>query len=90
MPAKTILGTGAGFSCLSIPFGQRWKLHYRNDVIEMFNDLLQYCNHYGLCAEAVHLKISKMGENFRQTFPMAGLIPTAMRSRGWEDRYWHD
>jgi hypothetical protein len=67
-----------------------WKLHHRNDAIEIFNDLLQYCNHYGLLAEAIHLKISEVGENLRQIFPMAGLIPTAMRSRSWEVRYWHD
>jgi hypothetical protein len=42
------------------------------------------------CAEAIHPKISEVGENLRQIFPMAGLIPTAMRSRSWEVRYWLD
>jgi hypothetical protein len=67
-----------------------WKLHHRNDAIEMFSDFLQYRNHYGLLAADLHLKTGEARENLRQTCPMARLIPAAMRSRRWEDRYWLD
>jgi hypothetical protein len=67
-----------------------WKLHRRTDAIEMLNDLRQYRNHYERLAADIHLKTSEVHENLHQTCPMAGLIPTAMRSRSWEDRYWHD
>jgi hypothetical protein len=67
-----------------------WKLYRHNDAPEMFNDLLQYRNHYWLLAADVHLKSSEECENLRQTCPMAGLIPTAVRSQSREDRYWLD
>jgi hypothetical protein len=82
---------GAGFLlwqfCLTDAW---WKLHRRNDAIEMFNDFPQYGNLHGLLAADVHLKRSEVCENFHQTCPMAGLMPTAMRSRSWEDRNWLD
>ncbi len=67
-----------------------WKLHRRNDAMKMFNNLFQYRNHYRLLAADVCLKTGEVRENLRRTFPLAGLMPTAMRSRSWEDRYWLD
>lgn len=65
-----------------------WKLHHRTGAI--FNDLCRYSNHYGLLAADIHLKTGEVYKNLRLTCPTAGLIPTAMRSRNWEDRYWLD
>jgi GH15 family glucan-1,4-alpha-glucosidase len=60
------------------------------DARQMFEESLQYRNHYGLLSEDVHPATGALWGNFPQTYSMAGLITSGMRlSRSWEDRYWH-
>ena len=68
-----------------------WKLGRREQALELFTDVLQYRNRYGLLSEDIHPQSGELWGNFPQTYSMAGMILTAMRlSRSWEDRYWHD
>jgi GH15 family glucan-1,4-alpha-glucosidase len=67
-----------------------WKQGRKDEAKDLFEDSLQYLNHYGLLSEDVHPKTGQLWGNFPQTYSMAGLILTAMRlSRSWEDKYWH-
>jgi GH15 family glucan-1,4-alpha-glucosidase len=67
-----------------------WRQDRKEDAKDLFQDSLQYLNHYGLLSEDVHPKTGQLWGNFPQTYSMAGLILTAMRlSRSWEDKYWH-
>ncbi|HVT24852.1 MAG TPA: glycoside hydrolase family 15 protein [Rhizomicrobium sp.] len=67
-----------------------WKQDRKEEAKDLFQDSLQYLNHYGLLSEDVHPKTGQLWGNFPQTYSMAGLILTAMRlSRSWEDKYWH-
>lgn len=67
-----------------------WKQNRKEEAKDLFQDSLQYLNHYGLLSEDVHPKTGQLWGNFPQTYSMAGLILTAMRlSRSWEDKYWH-
>ena len=67
-----------------------WLQGRVQDAREMFEESLQYRNHYGLLSEDVHPSTGALWGNFPQTYSMAGLITTGMRlSRSWEDRYWH-
>ena len=67
-----------------------WKQDRKDEAKDLFQDSLQYTNHYGLLSEDVHPVTGQLWGNFPQTYSMAGLILTAMRlSRSWEDKYWH-
>lgn len=67
-----------------------WKQDRKEEAKDLFQDSLQYTNHYGLLSEDVHPVTGQLWGNFPQTYSMAGLILTAMRlSRSWEDKYWH-
>lgn len=67
-----------------------WKQDRKEEAKDLFQDSLQYTNHYGLLSEDVHPVAGQLWGNFPQTYSMAGLILTAMRlSRSWEDKYWH-
>jgi GH15 family glucan-1,4-alpha-glucosidase len=67
-----------------------WKQERKEEAKDLFQDSLNYPNHYGLLSEDVHPVTGQLWGNFPQTYSMAGLILTAMRlSRSWEDKYWH-
>jgi len=67
-----------------------WKQGRQDEAKDLFQDSLQYLNHYGLLSEDIHPQTGQLWGNFPQTYSMAGLILTAMRlSRSWEDKYWH-
>jgi len=61
-----------------------WDLGCREQARDMFNDALEYRNHYGLMMEEVHPLRGELWGNFPQTYTMTGL------SRSWEDRFWRD
>ena len=55
---------------------------------EMFIDLLNRRNAYGLLSEDIHPATGELWGNFPQTYSMAGIINTAMRlSASWEDAW---
>jgi GH15 family glucan-1,4-alpha-glucosidase len=55
---------------------------------DMFVDILNRRNAYGLLSEDIHPVTGELWGNFPQTYSMAGIINTAMRlSASWEDAW---
>jgi GH15 family glucan-1,4-alpha-glucosidase len=60
----------------------------RGQARDMFTDILDRRNAFGLLSEDIHPVTGELWGNFPQTYSMAGIINTAMRlSAGWEDAW---
>ena len=57
-----------------------WSIGRREEARELFLDALRHRNRYGLLSEDIHPQTGALWGNFPQTYSMAGLILTAMRS----------
>ena len=65
-------------------------LRRRDEVLELFNNVLGRRNHVGLLPEDIDPKIGDLWGIFPQTYSQVGLILSAMRlSRTWEEGLWH-
>jgi GH15 family glucan-1,4-alpha-glucosidase len=64
------------------------SLGRHGEAREMFVDLLNRRNAFGLLSEDIHPVTGELWGNFPQTYSMAGIINTAMRlSASWEDAW---
>jgi GH15 family glucan-1,4-alpha-glucosidase len=64
------------------------SLGRRGQAREMFTDILNRRNAFGLLSEDIHPVTGELWGNFPQTYSMAGIINTAMRlSASWEDAW---
>jgi GH15 family glucan-1,4-alpha-glucosidase len=64
------------------------SLGRHGEAREMFTDILNRRNAYGLLSEDIHPVTGELWGNFPQTYSMAGIINTAMRlSASWEDAW---
>ncbi len=64
------------------------SLGRHGEAREMFTDILNRRNAFGLLSEDIHPVTGELWGNFPQTYSMAGVINTAMRlSASWEDAW---
>jgi GH15 family glucan-1,4-alpha-glucosidase len=64
------------------------SLGRHGEARDMFTDILDRRNAFGLLSEDIHPVTGALWGNFPQTYSMAGIINTAMRlSASWEDAW---
>jgi GH15 family glucan-1,4-alpha-glucosidase len=67
-----------------------FKIGYKKDAVELFENILSCANHVGLLSEHIHVDNRELLGNFPQAYSHLGLIQSALLINGEEITFEHD